>query len=179
MCEFISWIVSGGKLFYLTDQDIFSEHGREVLAGCKDNDFLGHGAIREFWNLQGGAEKEERDFWNFEKLPKELALMVRDFDKHWSKTFKTYFQNDDLRHIIYDAPNEWKAKALGQLLKQKPGNSGLTGIIIYAHAPEELKAKVWKQLLKQKPGNSDLSRIINYAPEKWKDKARKMLEGSR
>lgn len=62
MCEFISWIEKGNDIFYLTDKEIFSKQGQELLLGCKDNDFLGHGAIRKFYSLQYGREHEVKNF---------------------------------------------------------------------------------------------------------------------
>ena len=150
MCEFVSWIEvkkeGETQFLYLTDKDVFSSYGREVLGGSKDNDFLGHGAIRTFFKLSQteGKEHDEKDFWNA-PLPKEIREKLDNFDKHWGKMFSSkVFQNDDLRYIIEYAPEEWKEKA-------------------------------WAQLLKQKPSNDDLSYIINYAPEEWKAKARELM----
>ena len=150
MCEFISWIEKNGGILCLTDREVFSEEGREKLKGCLHNDVIGHGAIRVFYEITGGTDKEVRDFWNVSLLPKELAdklVSIKEFDKHWGQMFRAgHFQNDDLRRIIVYAPNEWRGKA-------------------------------WKQLLKQKPGDDDLRRIIMCAPNEWKEKARKLLIG--
>jgi len=173
MCEFISYIKKDGLLLYLTDAEIFSKDGKERLRGCLDNDVIGHGAIKKFYNFRGGDEYEMRNFWNANRLPEELAAKIADFDNHWGKTFQKYFMNDDLRHIIYHAPETWKVKAWKQLLKQKPDSKDLRYIIYYA--PEQWKAKAWKQLLKQKPDSKDLRYIIEYAPEQWKAKAWKQL----
>ncbi len=115
MCDFISWIKKDGAIFYLTDKEVFSEEGEKKLKGCLHNDFIGHGAIREFWHIKGGTDHEVRDFWNTEKLPKELAeklKSIESFDAHWSRMLKEgYFQNDDLRYIIEYAPDTWKERA--------------------------------------------------------------------
>lgn len=145
MCEFISWIEKDGDLFYLTDREVFSEQGKEILKGCKHNDYLGHEAIRLFYNIKGGNDHECRDFWDINKLPKELANKVKDFSKYWGGMFREYFQNEDLCHIIYYAPEPWKVKACQQLLKQKPSNQDLSYIIYFA--PEKWKVKA-KAMLK-------------------------------
>ncbi len=112
MCDFISWIEKGDALLYLTDSEIFSARGRKMSNACKDNDFIGHGAIRKFYGVspENGIEKEIRDFWNTEKLPSELAEQAKEFDKHWSRTFQNYFQNNDLCYIITNVPNHGKRR---------------------------------------------------------------------
>jgi hypothetical protein len=173
MCEFISWYESGMKLYYLTDAEVFSEEGKLKLTGCKDNDILGHGAIKKFYEGMDGVQYEERDFWN-DTLPKELADKVKEFDKHWGRMWtEGYFQNDDLCYIIEYAPDEWAAKAWKQLLKQNPSNYYLRYIVAYA--PDKWKAKAWEQLLKQNPSNYDLRYIIKYAPGEWASKALEQL----
>ena len=116
MCNFLSWVeIPDGKLYYLTDSEVYSEVGRDKLAWCKDNDVIGHGAIRAFYNLTGGTDRERRDFWR-DDLPTELVKAVKDFDKHWGKMWNSgAFQADDLREIICNAPEAWKAKASAML----------------------------------------------------------------
>lgn len=115
MCEFISWIEKDGGIFFLSDKEVFSEEGKESLKGCEHNDFLGHGAIRSFYDIKGGVDKEKRDFWNGD-LPKELQAAVNNFDTHFGGMLREgYFQNDDLRYIISCAPDKWKAKAAEKL----------------------------------------------------------------
>ena len=119
MCDFISYIEKNGEILYLTDKEVFSKFGKEHLKGCLYNDILGHGAIRKFYNIQRGRDVEIRDFWNLEKLPKEIAAKIKEFDKHWGKIFKGgYFQPDDLQYIYSKAPEPWKSKALNQMFAQ-------------------------------------------------------------
>ena len=163
MCNFISWVeLPDGKLAFLTDEDVFSRHGRRVLQGCRDNDFLGHGAIRRFFGLgPRGTDREVRDFWNLEKLPQEIADKIREFDKHWGRMWRAgFFQNDDLIYIIINASEEWKEKAWRKLLKQNPSNLDLRIIIRYAPNPS-YKAKAAEQLLKQKPSSYELRYITS------------------
>ena len=72
MCNFLSWIEvdeknGNKKLLYLTDKDIYSSYGREVLQGSQGSDFLGHGAIRAYYGkdgvpFNGGIDREVNDF---------------------------------------------------------------------------------------------------------------------
>ena len=120
MCDFVSWIeVRRGlkkHILYLTDKDVFSSHGREVFppSETRDNDVLGHGAIRKYYGLKSseGVEHEYRDFWNLHKLPQEIAEKVKNFNVHWGKMFSSsVFQIDDLKYIVKHGPDEWKARA--------------------------------------------------------------------
>jgi len=202
MCEFISWVEKDNRLFYLTDKEVFSKQGKKALKGCKDNDFIGHGAIRTYFMIDG-TDKEQRDFWNLTE-PKELADKLKEFDKHWGKMLKSgYFMNDDLRYIIDYASDKWRAKASEQLLTQQPSNDDLRYIITYAsdkwrvkawqqlltqqpsntdlrhiviNASDKWRAKAWQQLLTQQPSNDDLRYIVTYASDKWRAKARKLIK---
>jgi hypothetical protein len=173
MCDFISWIEKDNKLFYLTDKEVFSAQGREKFSGCRDNDYLGHGAIRVFWGVKGGIEYERRDFWA-DDLPEELKNIIKDFDANFGKMWsKGYFQNNDLRLIVRFAPSKWAEKAWHKLLEQEPTNNDIRDII--QCAPDKWAEKAWQQLLKQKPTNEDLQYIVCYAPDKWQEKAWQQL----
>lgn len=118
MCEFISWKEvdeKGGekKVFFLTDDEVFSERGREMLEGSKDNDFLGHHAIDNIWGpaCKDGTHHEERNFWEKEKLPKEIQSKLHDlagFKKNFGKMIQSYAQRGDLLYIIRNAPKDDK-----------------------------------------------------------------------
>ncbi len=72
MCEFMSWIEKGKDVLFLTAKDINSSRGKKVFKDCKDNDFLGHNAIRTFYGLEDsvGYDEENKSFWNG-KIPKQ------------------------------------------------------------------------------------------------------------
>ena len=208
MCNFISWVeLPDGTLAYLTDADVYSRHGRKVLQDCIDNDFLGHGAIRRFFGLgKKGIDREQRDFWETDKLPQELAEKVKQFDKYWGRMWREgVFQNDDLADIIRHAPDPWRRKACQQLLRQNPSNGDLGNIIVYGLDPWKEKAwrlfelnasgvnlayviigasdpwkgKACQQLLQQNPSEADLIVITKYCPEPWKTKAHEELDKRR
>ena len=149
-----------GKLYYLTDKEVYSEVGRDKLSGCKDNDVLGHGAIRTFYGLTGGPDRERRDFWAGD-LPSELVQAVKAFDKHWGRMWSSgAFQADDLRDIICYAPEEWKIRASEKLLTMKPSNGDLCYIIYYA--PEAWKARA-KAIQRKVEANSEMMRVVGQA----------------
>ena len=177
MCDFISWVEKkDGRLYYLTDKEIFSEDGQKRLAGCRDNDFIGHGAIRKYFHLGNtGKDHEERDFWHFFGLPKELAQKIKHFDKHWRKTFQRYFIGNDLAYIVMRAPDKWATKAWAQLLKQKPDIN--TFRFMLEEYPDNTKwnNKAWRQLLKHKDANDGLSSLSIWGSDKWAAKAKKEL----
>ena len=176
MCEFISWIEYNGRLYYLTDSEIFSDDGKIKLAGCKDNDFLGHGAIIKYYGLEKAknqgklVEMENRDFWK-ENIPAELAEKIKNFDKNWGKTWKKYFMNDDLCYIIRYCP-EFAERAWVHLLPQTPSNYDLCYIIENCPAFAD---RASEHLLTQNPSNYNLRYIILNCPA-FADRARKILQ---
>jgi len=177
MCDFISWIEvqknNETVYLYLTDKDVFSTDGREILGDCKDNDIIGHGAIRRYYNLNShqGKEREEINFWKKNApIPREIKDKIKEFNKHWGKMWNSgAFQNDDLCYIIEYAPKEFKQKAWNRLLKQNPTNYDLKYIVI--SAPKEFKQKAWNRILKQNPTNYDLCYITRHSTPKYKEKA--------
>ena len=177
MCNFLSYIEKDDKLYYLTDQDIFSEYGKEKLKGCRDNDFIGHGATRQFYDLRGGIDHEIKDFWNLKQFPKEIADKLEKFEYYFGRIFRTYLTNLDLRYIVYCGTPKYKDLAWKQLLKQSPTNNDLGYIIEYGIP--KYKDLACKQLLKQSPTNYDLTYIIKYGTPKYKDLAEKELNKRR
>ena len=173
MCELKSWINKDGKIYHLTDWDLLDECIKKRLAGCKDNDYLGHGAIRKAYNIEGGAEHEEQDIWDLDKFPKEIADTLQHFDKYYSWQWEHCMQSDDLTYIILNGSEPWKEKACEQLIKQKPRNGDLLAII--RKGSEKLKEKAWEQLMKQEPSNGDLTYIICEGPKQWREKAWEQL----
>ncbi|MBI2064608.1 MAG: hypothetical protein HYT62_00970, partial [Candidatus Yanofskybacteria bacterium] len=115
MCDFISWIESGvgsdKKVFFLTDADVFSPHGRNTLVGSRDNDYLGHSAIRAFFGntLDYQVKKEDRNFWVPENYPSEIANRLsspQTIRETWGKILKQSLQQDDVGYILRNAPKD-------------------------------------------------------------------------
>jgi len=78
MCKFVSWIEKDGVLWYLTDKDIQSKRGKEYrdYNPCRDDD-RGHGAIRWFYDLKGGKERECFDFSTPSNFPSEIVEAIK------------------------------------------------------------------------------------------------------
>ena len=128
MCEFISWINFEGKLYFLTDADIFSDYGKKILS-TKDNDPIGHTAIRIYYNLKHGEQHECQDVWNPSKFPPEIAEKLKDFDTNFGWTFAKHLQGDDLNYILANGPDEWKHRALKIILGRfNSGSLDLSGL---------------------------------------------------
>ena len=182
MCEFISWYEYKGKLYYLTDEKVFSHEGIKILKDCKDNDLIGHGAIRLFFkktegiDVGYGQKYEVTNFWATEYLPPEIAQKVRKFDLHWGRMFASgkYFMEDDLGRIICFATPKWRKKAWDQLEKQNPSNGILCDIVL--DSTPKWQNKAWNQLLKQNPSNIILRHIALYATPKWQKEAQAELD---
>lgn len=119
MCELISWIEAKMsdntvQVLFLTDKDVFSSYGRDKLKGCKDNDYLGHGAIRTYFDLNKSQatlkERENKEFWNKEGFPPEIAQYLespKTFLNTWGKMVKTCLQPDDAYFVLTNAPKPW------------------------------------------------------------------------
>ena len=175
MCDFISYIKNKDGIFYLTDKEVFGSRGLEM--DFKNNDPIGHGAIEKYYGVTG-EHKEVRDFWNTEKLPGELAKKlssVESFLDNWGLMLKRgCFENDDLRYLVRYAPDEYRALASEQLLKQSPTKYDLRYLVRYA--PDKYRSLAWKQLLKQSPTNYDLTHLVEYAPDEYRALAKLELK---
>jgi hypothetical protein len=104
MCEFISWITTKDEsVLFVTDADL------KKLESRKDNDPLGHGAIRFLYCLNSiaGKEGECQDFWIPENYPEEIASILRSPEKiknTWGEMIGRHMQKGDLRYVYRRAP---------------------------------------------------------------------------
>jgi hypothetical protein len=100
MCEMFSWVEvrKDGKTdyLYLTDKDL---HGlrnlwRRLFGKIDANtDWIGHGAIEAYYGIRSGYHMEVNDFWNLEKLPKELRPLFKTkkmFVNNFGELFQRY-----------------------------------------------------------------------------------------
>jgi hypothetical protein len=169
----VSWIGFEDKLLYMDNASLRDSYARKLIeeTGRKE-DVVGHGFIRKYYNIPegNGKEFEVRDFWNYEKLPEEIATKLQNGEMD---DLLEYVSNINLRYIISVALESWKVKAWKIFSKNNPSNDDLCYIIICA--PESWKVKAWEILSKNNPSNIDLRCIIRYAPDSWKVKACEIL----
>ncbi len=127
MCEFISWlkVKRDGKdhIIYSDDKVLFSERTQEILKGSKDNDFMGHHGARLVFGLgpNEGEQGELKNFWETDRLPKEIQAKLHDFKslrQNFGKMLETYAQQDDLQYIAENAPTNKKWKGLREFCKK-------------------------------------------------------------
>ena len=174
MCEPISWVERDKECYFVTLADLKSERGQELLKTSRDNDPLGHGFVRAYWNIPTGVGKdhEVREFWKPSKYPKDIRVTLgKNFDKNWSHIWQ-YATNDDLRYIVVHGKEKYKDKAW-ELLLPKATNYDLRYIVEYG--TEKYKDKACEILL-PKATNYDLRYIVAYGTAKYKDKAHKELD---
>jgi hypothetical protein len=166
----------GGDVYFLTDKEIYKDYQKRV-GKIKDNDPLGHGAIRAYYGIPDGVgiEYEERNFWEY-KYPEKIQKCVDNFNVYYSRTFNNLLQNDDLIYLINCAPDKWKEnawKALDLLIAKNPSNYNLLYTVIYA--PDKFASKAWALLKDKNSSAYDLRYIIERAPDKFASKAKKIL----
>ena len=81
MCEFMSWVEKGNKVYFLTDKQIHeTAKGKELQEWSKSSDDLpGHGAIRYFYGLEQeeGINKECTDFSSPTNFPARIAKAIK------------------------------------------------------------------------------------------------------
>jgi len=126
MCEFLSWIEHEGTLLYMDNKTLRDSYTRKIVRTARHNDVLGHGFIREVYDLtvHEGVEHENRDIWDTKRYPEEIRekLEAGEFSELWQ-----YLQSDDLRYIIKEGPESYKEKAWS--LYDKEYRSGLCAIV--------------------------------------------------
>ena len=80
MCDFLSVVEKGGKNYYLTHDLVYNTpRGKELQTWSEniEDDKLGHGAIRYYYNLKGGEDREYTDFSSPSNFPKEIAEAIK------------------------------------------------------------------------------------------------------
>ena len=79
MCEFISWIEKDDKVYFLTHNQIYHTRRGKALQQYNGNqdDLMGHGAIRWFYDFEGGSERECFDFSTPDNFPSKIVKAVK------------------------------------------------------------------------------------------------------
>ena len=80
MCQFISWKEYKGKAYFLTNADLNTKQGKELLKDEYKDDICGHGAIEHYYpELKGkGVNKECSDFSTPDNFPKEIVKAIKE-----------------------------------------------------------------------------------------------------
>jgi len=184
MCEFVSWIECRGEILFLTDAEVFSSHGKDVLQSSRGIDFLGHGAIRAFYGIQQGVgrEQEERRFWDIALFPEPIRKKLEEgFDANWGKMFQ-FFRMDDLFWILQNHPDvSWKRRVFEELKKRGIGINDLLDIIHEESVPDDLRLEAFEELKKCNLRENNLFNIIcgRSVPDNLKWEALKELKKPR
>jgi hypothetical protein len=108
MCERYSWIEKDGEAIFLTAYDVFdTKRGRELqkYTTCP-SDWYGHGAIREYYGLVGGSERECEDFTTPTNFPPELVAAIKA-GRMWG-----FGITEPMLSMLTDAARELQAKAI-------------------------------------------------------------------
>jgi len=84
MCEFISWIEKGDKVYFLTGKQVFeTKKGKEVIQKqCGVEDYIGHGAIRLYYGLEQdeGKNRECNCFTKPDNFPSPIIRAIKRGD---------------------------------------------------------------------------------------------------
>jgi len=84
MCEFVSWKEvkcpdGSTQILFLTSDDVFNtSKGRKLQNHTTPGDFIGHGAIDFYYDLDGkGVNHECTDFWTPKNFPPEIVEAIK------------------------------------------------------------------------------------------------------
>ncbi len=95
MCEFVSWIEKKEgdkvKVYFLTGKQIFASPRGEAFRKWSGNqdDYTGHGAIRFYYDFEGGENKECTDFSMPDNFPDVIVRAIKRGDMAGFKAMPT------------------------------------------------------------------------------------------
>ena len=81
MCEFASWIEKDNKVYFLNSNQVYNTTRGKALqkwSGNIEDDKRGHGAIRYYYNLEGGVDMECTDFSTPDKFPDRIVKAIKE-----------------------------------------------------------------------------------------------------
>jgi len=100
MCNFVSWVKKDDKIYFLTDKDLATKEGKELIKYCgRKEDTMGHGAIEHYYGIKGGKHLENEDLSNPDNFPKEIQEVIKE-------GFMCEFKPEALEVIL--TPEAWK-----------------------------------------------------------------------
>lgn len=78
MCEFISWIETKDKIYFLTKKQMDSPRGEALkLRFPGEGELIGHSAIRAYYEIDTGEEKECTDFSSPDNFHPEIVTAIK------------------------------------------------------------------------------------------------------
>jgi hypothetical protein len=99
MCDFISWVDIDGVVFFITDKELRTKRGRDLMKYSGwDTDVIGHGFIREYYELPPGAANSEWGYHVNKRLGNNCEIncfieYMDRFPEEIQKAFKYFKQN--------------------------------------------------------------------------------------
>ena len=81
MCQFLSWIEKGNKVYFLTSKQIDSPKGEILKKRFRgEGELVGHAAIRAFYDIDDGKECECSNFTTPANFPDILVRAIKRGD---------------------------------------------------------------------------------------------------
>jgi len=79
MCEFVSWVELGDKIYFLTRAQVDSPQGQAIQKRFPgEGELLGHSAIRAYYELETGENKECDDFSTPDNFPDVIVKALKN-----------------------------------------------------------------------------------------------------
>ena len=179
MCEFISWKSYEGKNYYLTNEDLETKAGKELLKPEFVADICGHGAIEHYYpELKGkGSNEECSDFSSPNNFPKEIVKALKQ-----GKLTKIGIVLDILNDAGRQEYEKIEQSALAEYKKiQQPAYAEYEKIQQSAWAEyEKIQQPAWAEYKKieqpalaeyekiKQPGFWKIAKQKKYRKNKWK-----------
>ena len=81
MCEFLSWIEKSNKVYFLTKKQADSPQGEMLKKRFPgDGELIGHAAIRAYYDIADGEDRECNDFSTPKNFPSVLVKAIKRGD---------------------------------------------------------------------------------------------------
>ena len=82
MCEFVSWVEKGERVYFLTPHLIYNTPRGDIIQKRfpGDGEIIGHTAIRAYWQIREGEDKECTDFSTPDNLPEVIVKAIKHGD---------------------------------------------------------------------------------------------------
>ena len=80
MCEFVSWVERRSKNYFLTDKQLATKRGQELIKTISLDDLCGHGTIRAYYRIDSGdgIDKECTNFSSPANFPDVISQAIKN-----------------------------------------------------------------------------------------------------